>query len=138
METFRHPVEIGNITGTEYELVNPIVDTRLLFSSMPPSLLERLGVPRMRDTTVPSPDGNWVKRAAGEAYVRLLGRAVPTVVVFGDEDAEPILGRLALEGLGFEADPENKRFVDMVVYLPTALSEEDYERLFGDKAIEQK
>ncbi|MCY4578331.1 MAG: hypothetical protein OXD31_04720 [Chloroflexi bacterium] len=44
MGTFRHPVEIGNPSGTQFELVNPTVDTGATYSFMPASLLERLEV----------------------------------------------------------------------------------------------
>ena len=44
MGTFRYPIALGNPTGTEFEVLNAVVDTGAMYSIVPSSLLERLGV----------------------------------------------------------------------------------------------
>jgi len=38
-----------------------------------------------------------------------VGDVTGTTVIFGPDDAEPILGLTALESVGIEADPQNQR-----------------------------
>ena len=113
MGTFRHPIEIGNPAGTDYELVNPMVDTGSSYTFMPPSILERLEITRSRNTTLTLADGNTIRRALGQARVRVLGKEASMVVVFGDEDGVPLLGAFALEALRLLVDPANRRLINL-------------------------
>ena len=113
MGTFRYPVEIGNPSGTEFELVNPMVDTGATYSFMPASLLDRLDVEPLREMTFVLAGGSKIKRRLGEARVRAASRLATTIVVFGDEDAMPLLGAHALEGLGLVVDPVHGRLIEM-------------------------
>jgi hypothetical protein len=38
-----------------------------------------------------------------------MGDFVGTTIIFGPDDAEPILGVTALESVGIEVDPQNQR-----------------------------
>lgn len=54
------------------------------------------------------------RRIAGEAghYAReleFLGEIVGATIIFGEDDAEPILGVTALESAGIEVDPRTQR-----------------------------
>ena len=113
MGTFRYPVELGNPSGTEFELVNPMVDTSATYSFMPASLLERLEVEPLREMIFVIAGGGRIKRSLGEARVRVVGREATTIVVFGDEDALPLLGAHALEGLGLAVDPFHRRLIEL-------------------------
>ena len=50
---------------------------------------------------------------SGETRVRVNGQDVATLVVFGDEDVEPLLGAYTLEGLRLAADPVRQRLVSV-------------------------
>ena len=113
MGTFKYPIEIGNMTGTNYELVNPMVDTGSSYSFMPPSLLERLEITRSRSTTLTLADGNKIIRPLGLARIRTLGVENITPIVFGDEDGVPLLGAHAIETLELLVDPANKRLINL-------------------------
>lgn len=113
MGTFRHPVEIGNPSGAEFEIVNPMVDMGAAYSFMPASLLERLNVEPIREMTFVLANGSRTQSRLGEARIRALGRQATTIVVFGDEDAMPLLGAHALEGLGLAVDPMHGRLIEM-------------------------
>ena len=52
-----------------------------------------------------------LNRDIGEARVRVDGLARTTVVVFGGEDSEPVLGAVTLEELGLAVDPLNQRLI---------------------------
>ena len=43
------------------------------------------------------------------ARVEFMGEVVGATVIFGDDDAEPLLGVTALESVGIEVDPQNQR-----------------------------
>ena len=118
MGTFRYPIALGNPTGTEFEILNALVDTGAMYSTVPSSLLERLGVEPMDDRfTLILSDGSRVKRDIGQTKLRVDGRQVTTIVIFGDENALPAIGSYALTGLGFEVDTANKRLHEMEAYL---------------------
>ena len=54
-------------------------------------------------------DGSEVKMDIAGAQVEFMGETVWTTVIFGADDAEPILGVTALESVGIEVDPRNQR-----------------------------
>ena len=106
-------MEIGNPSGTEFDLANPMVDTGSTYSFLPTSMLERLEVEPMREMTFVLADGSRVRRTIGQTWVRTKGRQAVTIVVFGDEDAMPLLGAHALESLSLAADTVNGRLIEM-------------------------
>ena len=54
-------------------------------------------------------DGSEIRLDIAVARFEILGEIVGTTVMFGDDDAEPLLGVTALESLGIEVDPLNQR-----------------------------
>jgi predicted aspartyl protease len=62
-------------------------------------------------------DGGRIEREVGRTWVRIDGKAEITLVVFGDEDAEPLVGAYTLEGLRLGVDPLNRRLVPIPGYL---------------------
>lgn len=117
MGTFRYPIALGNPTGTEFEVLNALVDTGASYTSVPSSLLERLNVRLLRQTSLIMSDGRRMQRNLGQTWVRAAGREAITIVVFGDEDAMPLLGAHALESLGLGVDPIHSRLVEMEAYI---------------------
>lgn len=111
MGTFRVNVEIGDPAGQRYEPVEVLVDTGATYTTVPRTLLERLGVtPHARDVFMLA-DGRRMERDIGRAWVRIDGRAEMTLVVFGEPEAPALLGAYALEGLRLAADPVGRRLV---------------------------
>lgn len=111
MGTFRVTVEIGNPGGQRYEPVEALVDTGATYAVMPASLLRRLGVSPHRRAVFEMADGSPLEMDVGQTWLRVDGRDVVTLVVFGDEGTEPLLGAYALEGLLLAADPVRQRLV---------------------------
>ncbi len=54
-------------------------------------------------------DGSEVRMDIAGAELEFMGETVWTTVIFGDDDAEPILGVTALESVGMEIDPRSHR-----------------------------
>ncbi len=111
MGTFSVAVEIGNPEGMRYESVAALVDTGASYTSMPATILRRLGVPVRDQVTFILADGNQILRNVGQTWIRIDGKSVITLIVFGDEDAAPLLGAYTLQGLLLGVDTPNERLV---------------------------
>ncbi len=113
MGTFRHSIELGPGPNGPFEALEALVDTGAIYTTVPGSVLQRLGVAaHARDTFVLA-DGRRIMRALGRAWVRINGRDESTVVVFGEENTPTLLGAYTLEGLRLAADPVNRRLVPL-------------------------
>ena len=111
MGTFTTSIEIGNPEGSRYETVAALVDTGARITILPASFLRDLGVtPHTRFTFILA-DGREIQRPVGQTWIRIAGRSVITLVVFGDEDIEPLLGAYSLQGLMLGVDSPNERFI---------------------------
>jgi len=111
MGTFTVEIEVGDPQGERYERVSALVDTGSTFTVLPKGLLQRLGVEREDHATFRLADGRTVEQDIGQTWLRVDGRRVVTRVVFAEEDASPLLGAYALEGLLLAPDPVGKRLV---------------------------
>ena len=120
MGTFRTLVEIGDTDGVHWEPVEALVDTGATYTTLPASMLNRLGVRPHARTAFLLADGRQTEEDIGRTWVRIGDRAEVTVVVFGASDSPVLLGAYALEGLRLAADPVNRRLVPVTVVLLTA------------------
>ena len=111
MGTFTVTVEIGDPQGQRFEEVEALVDTGAAYTSLPESLLRRLGVLLRSERWFVLADGRRVRRSMGETSMRLHGEQHSVLVVLGDDDEPVMLGRLTLEIFGLEPDPVNKRLI---------------------------
>jgi clan AA aspartic protease len=111
MGTFRVRVDVGDVTGERWESIDALVDTGATYAMIPAPLLRRLGLkPDTRDVFSLA-DGRHVEHDIGHGWIRVDGRTVITLVVFGEALAEPLLGAYALEGLRLAPDPVGRRLV---------------------------
>lgn len=86
-----------------------MVDTGATDSLVPRRRLEAIGIqPESRRAYVLA-NGGKVEIDVAVARLELMGEMVGGTVLFGDDDAEPLLGVTALESLGIEVDPLNRR-----------------------------
>ena len=111
MGTFRVQVEIGDPTGEFWETVDALVDTGATYTMIPTPLLRRLGVKPYTRGVFTRADGSHAEHDIGHGWIRVGGRTVITLVVFGEAVAEPLLGAYALEGLRLAPDPVGRRLV---------------------------
>ena len=76
---------------------------------MPRKHLEAIGIEPRAHRTYELADGSPLRLDIGSAEIEFMGDYTAGVVMFGDDDAEPLLGVTALESVGIEVDPVNQR-----------------------------
>ena len=111
MGTFQVTIEVGDPEGQRYESVEALVDSGATYTTMPGSLLRRLGVSPHSKRTFLLADGTRIERDFGRTWVSLHGEHDISPVVFGDEGAMPLLGALTLEVFSLGIDPVNQRLI---------------------------
>ena len=111
MGTFQVEVEIGDPQGERWEKVLMPVDTGSMYTVVPRRLLQNLGVEPLRKARFRLADGRAFDQEIGQTWIRLNGSAVISIVAFGEEGDETLLGAYALEGLLLAVDPVGKRLV---------------------------
>ena len=109
--TFRNDIEIGDPAGARFVTVNALVDTGASITSVPASLLNELGVSPHDRLNFILADGRRIERDVGQTWIRINGRSVITLVLFGDEGMQPLLGAYSLQGLMLAVDTPNERLV---------------------------
>ena len=117
MGTFSVPIETGNPKGTRFESVTALVDTGASYTSIPTTVLRELGVSVRDQVTFILAHGSRILRDVGRTWIRIDGKSEITLVVFGDDDAEPLLGTYSLQGLLLGVDSPNERLVPVPVLL---------------------
>ena len=86
-----------------------LVDTGAVDCLVPGRHLRELGIEPRGRRIYELADGTEVTLDVGGAEIEFMGDRVWTTVVFGADDAEPILGVTALESVGIEVDPRSQR-----------------------------
>ena len=86
-----------------------LVDTGAVDCLVPRKHLEAIGLQPRAKRTYELADGSEVKMDIAGAEVEFMGDVVWTTVIFGADDAEPILGVTALESVGIEVDPRSQQ-----------------------------
>ena len=87
-----------------------LVDTGAIDCYIPGKHLRELGIKPIGQRTYELADGTEFALEIGVAQIEFMGEAVGATVIFGNDDAEPLLGVTALESVGIEVDPQNQRF----------------------------
>ena len=104
-------IGVGDPQGQRFENLEVVVDTGATFSTIPRTMLERLGVPVERSAQSELADGSVAPVDVGRTIIRLEEKEFPTPVVFG-EPAEPsLLGVIALEDALLAVDPVARRLI---------------------------
>ena len=115
MGTFTWPLRISSMDGERSQDIEATVDTGAAYTTLPTRLLRELGVEPMGQRRFLLADGRRIEMDYGRAWVTIDGDSEVTIVVFGEDDAPPLLGAYTLEGLALAVDPTEQRLV------PTAL-----------------
>lgn len=111
MSAFRQSIAIAATESGPFEEIEALVDTGSPYTWAPRPLLERLGVRPVERAEFERADGRVVQMEVGVAIIRIDGRTFPNVVVFGGEDASPILGVVTLETFRLAVDPVRRQLV---------------------------
>ncbi len=85
-----------------------LVDTGANTLCLPQRLVEELGLPVLKEVFVATAAGIATMNVHEDARIALLGRTGVYECLALPNDAEPLLGLLPLEGMGFEPDLHNE------------------------------
>jgi len=127
----RRPSAVG-ITFTKARLSNPrrldlaeielelLVDGGALFSVVPTSILDALGVARKHRQEFTLADGTHVAYDVGEVNFAVGDLDATSKVVFAPEGVTPLLGVVALESLALMLNPVTRELLPMRLFLARA------------------
>ena len=86
-----------------------LVDTGATDSLVPRKHLEAIGLEPRGKRVYELADGSELVMQVTVAEIEFMGEIVGGTVIYGEENAEPLLGVTALESVGIEVDPLNQR-----------------------------
>ena len=118
MGTFNWPLRIASMDGGSSKDIEATVDTGAAYTTLPGYMLRELGVTPVDKRRFLLADGRRVWNDIGRAWVTIDGKSEVTLVVFGEDDAPPLLGAYTLEGLALAVDPVEQRLVptNLILY----------------------
>ena len=111
MGKFTWPIQISTVDGFHAKRIDAIVDTGAAYTTLPTPLLRDIGVEPVGQRRFLLAEGRRIFMEYGEARATIDGESVTTLVVFGEENAPPLLGAYTLEGLALAVDPVEQRLV---------------------------
>jgi clan AA aspartic protease len=85
-----------------------LVDTGCRNTIAPASALKKLGIQPDGKQVYELASGELVEYEYGSVLIEFMGEIVPTRIIFGPDDIEPLLGKIALESAGYVVDPKNQ------------------------------
>ena len=86
-----------------------LVDTGAIDCLIPGKHLRKIGLMPKAKRTYELADGSETKMDITTGEIEFMGEIVGSTMIFGADDAEPILGVTALESVGIEVDPRTQR-----------------------------
>ena len=109
--TFNADFILWNRDKTESRALNGLVDTGSAYTLIPATILEELGVERLRSRTFNLADGTKRELCIGRVDMELEGETDIVPVVFGTDPHRILLGAIALETFVLVADAANQRLI---------------------------
>ena len=85
-----------------------LVDTGATDSLAPGVALRKIGIEQAGRTTYELTDGTVHEYEFGLVQIEFMGEVTAGRVIFGSDDAEPLLGVTALASVGITVDPTNR------------------------------
>ena len=119
MGTFKVHIDVSESRRGRSERVVALVDTGATYTMLPDSLLRGLGVSPITRVSFTLADGRRVERDVGEAYLRIGELAFHSPVVFGNDEADALLGAVTLQIFGFGVDPLHERLAPLEGMYPS-------------------
>ena len=86
-----------------------LVDTGAIDSLVPRPHLEAIGLAPRARRVYETADGRESTMDVTTGELEVMGELTAGLIIFGEADAEPLLGVTALESAGIEIDPQNQR-----------------------------
>ena len=88
-----------------------------IYSVLPSTLLEMLGVDTEWESRFTLPGGGWEMLPMAEVRMRIGGQERTTICVYGKAGSEPTLGRHTLAAFGLAADHEAQKLIQADMFL---------------------
>ena len=111
MGEFYWPIGVWSTDGERLETVDALVDTGASYSLFPRSMLERLGIEKRFVLSFEQADGGVIDRDVGQAVLVINGSESSMRVIFGEDDADPLIGSNALQEFLLLVDPVGEQLV---------------------------
>jgi len=111
MTAFSVRVDIGDQQGQRFQPVDALVDTGSTYTWIARSVLEGLDLRPIGQREFELADGRRVFYDTVWTMVRLDGNTLPTLIIFGDEGTQALLGVVTLEEFGLGVDAVNERLI---------------------------
>ena len=108
MGAIRVPVTVQAWGGLGEYRADFLLDTGATDCFAPAAELRKIGVQPVGRMAYELADGRVVEYEFGLAQLRFLDQVTAGRVIFGPDDAEPLLGVTALESVGITVDPVNQ------------------------------
>jgi predicted aspartyl protease len=102
-------IRVYNFDLSKWKDVEVLVDSGALFTSIPRSILEELGLKPIAKRKLRVFSGEVIERDVGGAIIEYEGKRAVVPVVFGEPEDVSVLGVTALEALGYKLDPVTKK-----------------------------
>ena len=112
---FTHvPMVVTNIVDRDRrEELALLIDSGAVYSVVPATVLQRLGITPEREEEFLLVDGTPLARRVGIAGFEYGGRRAYSNVIFGEVDDQALLGIVTLEELGLMLDPIRRRLLPL-------------------------
>lgn len=111
---FNQAVRLTALDGGQSLDIDAVVDTGASYTIVPAGLLRELGVSPVDRFRLVLADGRRAEYDMRRAFATIDGCTELTLVLFGEDNASPLLGAYTLEGLRLAADPVHQRLVPAV------------------------
>ncbi len=112
-------VKISNLLRPDLGSVERrfLIDTGAIYSVVPTSDLEALGIARLKHQVFTLADGTHQEYDIGEAFFELGEDRATSLVVFAPEGVISLVGALTLESLGLMVNPVTRELLPMRLFL---------------------
>lgn len=117
MGTFTVQLEVADPEGRHFETVEAMVDSGATYTTLPTSILERLGMVPHSVRRFVLADGSRVERGFGRTWMRLDGSEDISPVVFWEDGVQPLLGAVTLEIFSLGIDPVHERLIPVDAFM---------------------
>ena len=111
MGEFFWDVGVWSANRERMETVSALVDTGASYSLFPRNMLERLGIVPIGERGFEQADGSVIYRDIGQALLVINGDESYMRVIFGDNDADSLIGSNALQEFLLLVDPVAEELV---------------------------
>ncbi len=118
MGIFTVPATLSNPVDSDRRItLDLIVDPGAVYTMLPATVVEELGLETPRERRVMLASGEQVTYPVGIVNLGLHGEEWPTFFLEGPPGSLALLGAFTLEGFALAPDPVNKRLVPVVSLL---------------------